>query len=408
MTVTRATCEALDAADPLAFARDRFVLPDGVIYLDGNSLGPLPRAAAPRIAEVIEREWGRHLITSWNLNGWIDLPAKVGAAIAPLIGAEGDEVIVTDSTSVNLFKCAAAVLRMKPGGAIVATRGDFPTDLHILQGLASLTGSELRFVEEDELVAAMTGASLVVLTHVHYRTGLIRDMAGLSAAARAAGARVVWDLSHSAGVVEVQLNGCEADFAVGCGYKFLNGGPGAPAFVFVPRRHQEAFHSPLTGWLGHADPFAFVDRFEPAQGVARALCGTPPILSLAALETGIATFEGISLAAVHAKARGLTSLFIELVEDHLGDAGFTLQSPRDSHLRGGQVSFAHEDGYAVVQAMIARGVIGDFRAPTTVRYGFAPLYVRYVDVWDAVRALVAVIQNGEHRGERYAARKAVT
>jgi kynureninase len=406
----RRTCAAWDAEDPLAFARERFVLPQGVIYLDGNSLGPLPRDAFARLAQVTAREWGEHLITSWNLNGWIDLPARVGEKIAPLVGAAPGQVIVTDSTSVNLFKCAAAALAMRPGRrAIVATRGDFPTDLHILQGLREALGDvELRFVEEDGIEAALEGAALLLLTHVHYRTGRIRDMAELVRRAHAAGVLTLWDLSHSAGVIEVALDACRADFAVGCGYKFLNGGPGAPAFVYVAERHQAAVRQPLSGWLGHARPFDFVDAYEPAPGVNRMLCGTPPVLSLAALETGIDTFDGVDMAAVRAKAGRLGDLFIALVEQRLPGAGFELASPREASARGGQVSFRHPEAYPVVQALIERGVIGDFRAPDVARFGFAPLYVRFVDVWDAVQRLVEVMQAEAWRDPRWAARKAVT
>jgi kynureninase len=394
----RADIEALDRADPLASLRDRFALPEGLIYLDGNSLGALPKATPSRMREVVERHWGQDLITSWNRHGWVDLPLRVGARIAPLIGAHPDEVVVADSISVNLFKLAAAALRLRPERwVVVAERGSFPTDLYMLQGLASLLGRriELRLVEAREIAGACDrDVALLLHNHVDYRSGRLHDMRHLTAAAHAAGALALFDLAHSAGTMAVDLLGAGVDLAVGCGYKYLNGGPGAPAFVYVARRWQDEMRQPLTGWFGHRRPFAFAPDYEPAPGVRRFLAGTPPILSLAALEVGVEGFAGVDLAAVRAKAMALGDLFIELVESGCPGFGLELASPRAAAERGAQVAFLHPRGYAIVQALIARGVVADFRAPDLLRFGFAPLYVRFVDVFDAVAALAEVLGTG--------------
>ena len=397
-TLTRAHAEAFDAEDDLAFLREAFALPEGIVYLDGNSLGALPRRTAERLREVTEREWGRDLIRSWNANGWIDLPGRVAGLLAPLIGASADEVAVADSTSVNVFKLLAGGLRLRPGRrVIVSEEANFPTDLYIAQGLARLLGdAELRLVPRDGLRAALGGdVAVLMLTHVDFRTGEIHDMAGLTRAAHDAGALALWDLAHSAGAVPVDLDGCGADLAVGCGYKYLNGGPGAPAFAFVARRWHSAFESPLSGWMGHAAPFAFGTRYEPAPGVARLLCGTPPILSLAALECGVETVASAGIDRLRRKSVALTDLFIRLVEQECGGFAFVLASPRETARRGSQVSLRHPQGHAIVQALIARGVVGDFRTPDILRFGFAPAYVRFADAWDAVAALRAVMENRE-------------
>jgi kynureninase len=394
----RADIEALDRADPLASLRDRFALPEGLTYLDGNSLGALPKATPSRMREVVERHWGQDLITSWNRHGWVDLPLRVGARIAPLIGADPDEVVVADSISVNLFKLVAAALRLRPERrVVVAERGSFPTDLYMLQGLASLPGRriELRLVEAPEIEAACDrDVALLLHNHVDYRSGRLHDMRHLTAAAHAAGALALFDLAHSAGTMAVDLEGAGVDLAVGCGYKYLNGGPGAPAFVYVARRWQDEMRQPLTGWFGHRRPFAFAPDYEPAPGVRRFLAGTPPILSLAALEVGVEGFAGVDLAAVRAKAMALGDLFIELVESGCPGFGLELASPRAAAERGAQVAFLHPRGYAIVRALIARGVVADFRAPDLLRFGFAPLYVRFVDVFDAVAALAEVLSTG--------------
>jgi len=410
-TLTRVQAESLDAEDDLAFLREAFVLPHGVIYLDGNSLGALPRRTVERLREVTEREWGCDLIRSWNANGWIDLPGRVAGLLAPLIGASADEVAVADSTSVNVFKLLAGGLRLRPGRrVIVSEEANFPTDLYVAQGLASLLGDvELRLVPRDGLRAALgDDVAVLLLTHVDFRTGEIHDMAGLTRAAHHAGALALWDLAHSAGAVPVDLGGCEADLAVGCGYKYLNGGPGAPAFAFVARRWHSAFENPLSGWMGHADPFAFGPRYQPAPGVARLLCGTPPVLSLAALECGVETIARAGIDGLRRKSVALTDLFVRLVEQECGGFGFTLASPREAERRGSQVSLRHPEGHAIVQALVARGVVGDFRTPDILRFGFAPAYVRFAEAWDAVAALRAVMENREWKRPEFQGEGRVT
>lgn len=392
---SRAEASALDALDPLARMRDAFLLPDGLVYLDGNSLGPLCRTARDRVARVVSEEWGRDLVRSWTLHGWIDLPSRVAAALAPLLGARADEIAVGDSTSVDLFKLLSAALRLRPDRpAILTEEGSFPTDLYVAEGLASLLGgrAEVRTVPRQGLREALAAdVAVLLLTHVDFRTGEMHDARALGEAAHAAGALVLWDLSHSAGAVEVDLGAWEADLAVGCGYKYLNGGPGAPAFAWVARRHHAALRSPLQGWLGHADPFAFDPAYAPALGVARLQCGTPPILSLAALEEGVRLVASAGIGPLREKSVALTDLFAGLVERDLAVHGVTIASPRDPERRGSQVSLRHPEGYAVVQALVERGVVGDFRPPDLLRYGFAPAYVRFVDVWDAVAALGDVL-----------------
>jgi kynureninase len=410
MIVTQDACELRDAADPLAGRRALFELPEGVVYLDGNSLGALPKSVKPRLDAAVTREWGDDLIRSWNTAGWIDLPAKVGARIARLIGAEADEVVCADSTSVNLFKLAAAAVALRPGRRVVVTEpGNFPTDLYILQGLRDFHGRglELRVVEADRLAEALDeDVAAVVLTHAHYKTGRLHDMAAITARAHAVGALALWDLSHSAGALEVDLNGCEADLAVGCGYKYLNGGPGAPAFLYVARRWQGELRTPLSGWMGHARPFAFEDGYEPAAGVLRGLCGTPSVLGLTALDAALDAFDGVSMAELRAKSLALGELFLALVAERC--PGFTSACPADPAARGSQVSLHHPHGYAIMQALIERGVIGDFRSPDILRFGFAPLYVRFVDVWDAVETLRRVMDEEAWREERHNQVAAVT
>jgi len=410
MTVTRAACEQLDARDPLAFARERFIVPDGVIYLDGNSLGCLPRTTAPRLAQLATKEWGEDLITSWNKNDWIGMPGRVGARIAPLVGADADEVIVADSTSVNLFKLAAGALRLNaPRRVILTERRNFPTDLYVLQGLAEFAGAELRTVAREELAGALDkDVALLALTHADFKTGEIHDMRALNAAAHKVGALTLWDLSHSAGAMELFLDRDNTDLAVGCGYKYLNGGPGAPAYLYVARRHQQDLRQPLSGWMGHAAPFDFSETYRPADGMLRHLCGTQAVLSMAALEEGVKTFDGVDMSTVRAKSRALGDLFLDLVESRCGDFGFAIACPRDIRRRGSQVSLCHTHGYAIMQALIAHGVVGDFRAPDFIRFGFAPLYNRYVDVWDAVDRLATIMKGDVWREPQFQQRAAVT
>lgn len=410
--LTRADCAALDARDPLAAARDDFELPEGVVYLDGNSLGALPRATRARLGEVISSEWGRDLIRSWNVHGWIDLPRRLGDKIARLLGASAGEVVVADSTSVNLFKTLAAALRINSRRRVIVSEGEnFPTDLYMAQGLASFLeqGHQLRLVDGAAIEQAVDAdTAVVMLTQVNYRTGAMFDIDAITRAAHEAGALMLWDLAHSAGAIPVGLDAARADFAVGCGYKYLNGGPGAPAFLFVAERHQEKFVQPLSGWLGHAAPFAFEPSYRPADGVARYLCGTPAILSMVALEIGVDILLRHDLAQIRAKSVALGELLIALVAQECAGAGLALASPRVAAQRGSQVSFRHLDGYAVMQALIARGVIGDFRAPDILRFGFAPLYVRHVDIWDAVAALKDVLSTRAWDRPEFKVRAAVT
>jgi kynureninase len=400
---------ALDAADPLAPWRDRFLLPEGMIYLDGNSLGALPASTPARMDEVVRRQWGQDLIKSWNVHDWIGAPQRVGDKIARLVGAEAGEVVVADSTSVNLFKLLSAALAARPGRRVILTEpGDFPTDLYIAQGLARF-GAEVRAVEPGQLLAALDeDVAVLMLTHVHYKSGRRRDMAALTAAAHAKGALTLWDLSHSAGAIPVGLNAAGADLAVGCGYKYLNGGPGAPAFLFVAKRLQGQLSSPLTGWMGHAEPFAFVDDYRPAPGVERFLCGTPSILAFTALEAAVEMFLQVDRDALYAKGQALCDLFIALVEPFAEAQGLRLETAREADRRGSHVSYGHAHGYALIQALIARGVVGDFRTPDVARFGFTPLYVGYADVWRAAEVLKSLLESGEWRDPAYAVRARVT
>jgi len=383
-----------------------------VIYLDGNSLGPLPRRAASRIAEVVEREWGEGLITSWNRAGWIDLPTRVGDKIARLIGARPGEVIVADSTSVNLFKVLAGALALVPGRRVVVSHAaNITTDLYVMEGLIGLLGGRhaLRLVPREAIAGVVDeDTAVLALTHVDYRSGAVHDLAALTRLAHERGALAVWDLSHSAGAMPLAVAASGVDCAVGCGYKYLNGGPGAPAFAYVAERHHAAFRQPLSGWLGHAEPFAFEPTYRPGPGIRRLISGTPPILSLAALEVGVDLLLGCDLGEVRAKSMRLTGVFVELVEERCRAHRLRLVSPRDAARRGSQVSFAHPEAYPIVQALIARGVIGDFRAPDVMRFGLAPLYLRHVDVWDAVDALADVLDSRAWDRPEFHQRAAVT
>ncbi len=400
MNATLEEAKAWDAEDPLAKFRDRFVLPPGVIYLDGNSLGPLLAAAKARLADAIEHEWGAGLVRSWNDADWIGAPARVGGKIARLIGAAANEVVVTDSTSVNLFKLIAAALAARPGRrAILTETGNFPTDLYVAQGVASfLPGVEVRAVAREAVEASIDGdVAVVMLTHVHYKSAARWDMAAITKRAHQAGALALWDLSHSAGALEIDLRGCEADLAVGCGYKYLNGGPGAPAFLFVAEHLQGELRSPLFGWMGHAAAFDFVDDYRPASGIGRFLCGTPPILGVLALEVGVDLALEADLGAVERKAARLWGLFAGRVEARCASHGFELLTSRVALRRGTHIAFAHPEGYRIMQALIGRGVIGDFRDPDVVRFAITPLYLGYEDVWRAVEILNDVMQSGAWR-----------
>ncbi|KAA2262219.1 kynureninase [Solihabitans fulvus] len=406
---SRERAAELDAVDELAGLRERFALPADVIYLDGNSLGALPASTPARLARVIEHEWGERLIRSWNEADWFTTPARVAGRLAPLIGADADEVAVADSTSVNLFKLLVAACRLRPGRrTLVLERGSFPTDVYIAGSVAELLGGELRLVDgPDDLPDALDETVAVLsLTHVDFRTGALWPAREVTAQAHRVGALAMWDLCHSAGALDVDLHGWGADLAVGCGYKYLNGGPGAPAFCFVARRHQDGLATPLPGWHGHAEPFAMGLDYAPAPGIGQLAVGTPPMLSLIGLDEALSTMDGVSAKSLRAKGQRLTSLFIELLDQWCPD--LVLASPRDPRSRGSQVSYRHADAYPLVQALIERGVIGDFREPDIARFGFAPAYLRFVDVWDAARHVRDALAAGEHRDPRFAARGAVT
>jgi kynureninase len=399
----------LDLVDPLAFARERFRLPPDVIYLDGNSLGALPKTAPGALAETAERQWGEDLIGSWNKHGWIDWPTRIAAKLAPIVGAKPNELLIADSTSVCLFKLLAAAVRSRPGRRKIVTRTqNFPTDLYIAQGLAEMIGLELISVPVERVAVTIdTDTAAVTLTHVDYRSGAILDMVGINNAAHAAGALTLWDLSHSAGAIELDLNGSGCDLAVGCGYKYLNGGPGAPAFLYVAERLQDELRSPLQGWMGHADPFGFDDDYRPVAGITRFLTGTPSVLALAALDAGIDTFGGVAMRDLAAKSRSLSQLFVAEVETRCGSE-LRLASPRDPSRRGSHVVFAHPEGYAIMQALIARDVIGDFRPHDLMRFGFAPLYNSHVEMVRAAHVLGDIMAAGEWNQPRFRARAKVT
>ncbi len=414
---TREQCLALDRDDALAFARERFTLPEGVIYLDGNSLGALPRATLARLGESVQREWGEGLIRSWNRADWVNLPQRIGEKLAKLLGAETGEMVAADSTSVNVFKLLAGALTLPEvaGDAtrtvILSERGNFPTDLYMAQGLNALLGSRytLQLVEPDEVEAALTqNVAAALITQVDYCTGRVHDMARLNQAARKAGARIVWDLSHSAGALPVALGKDGAELAVGCGYKYLNGGPGAPAYLYVKKSLQGKISTPLSGWFGHKAPFAFASQYEAAPGIEKMLCGTPAVLAMQAFDCGIDSFAEIEMKKLRDKSLALSDLFWKLMDEHCGDFGFRCVSPRGHGERGSQLSFAHPQGYAIMQALIDRGVIGDFRQPNLLRFGFTPLYLRYVDLFDAVWVLREVMVSGAWQAERYQTRQKVT
>ena len=417
--VNRTDLEARDADDPLAPLRERFELPEGIIYLDGNSLGAMPVDAAMRVRDVVRKEWAADLIKSWNVHDWFNLPRRCGDKIATIVGASPGEVVAADSTSVNLFKLLAAALTLRPGRRIILSETDnFPTDLYIAQGLNRLLGGEheLRLIEDganviDAIAEAGDDLACAMITHVNYRTGWMHDMAATTAAAHDAGALMLWDLAHSAGAVPVDLNGANADLAVGCGYKYLNGGPGAPAFLYVANRLQDDIRPPLSGWMGHEAPFLFDTDYRPAEGITRNLCGTPSVIAMSALDAALDVFMDADMTALRAKSLALTDLFIDLMAQECGgpdgDWGFTCETPAADR-RGSQVSFAHADGYPIMQALIDRGVIGDFRAPDLLRFGFTPLYTRYTDVWDGVAALKDIMQTGAWDAAQFHEKAAVT
>ncbi len=409
-SIDRAACASRDAADSLASVRERFVIPDGLVYLDGNSLGALPAQTPGRLAAVVEAEWGQGLVRSWLDAQWMEAPQRVGSKLARMIGAAPDEVVVAESTSVCLFKLVCAALAMQPGRSVVLTEEEnFHTDLYVAASAARLCGGSVEVVPRERLLDALDErVAVLMLTHVDYRTGFMHDMRTLSSAAHDAGALALWDLCHSVAAVPLNINADGADMAVGCGYKYLNGGPGAPALLHVRAGLHDALRNPVPGWLGHAEPFAFEPSFRPATGLRSMITGSPHILQLTALESAVDLWLEVDMAAVRSKSIALTELFIELMERRCAGLGFELASPRDAARRGSQVSFHHAEGYAVVRALIERGVVGDFRAPDTCRFGFAPLYVRHIDVWEAVERLHEVVTTGAHRDPRYADRAAIT
>ena len=403
---SRAACFKLDQADPLARWRDEFQLPDDVIYLDGNSLGAQPRAVRAATERVLS-DWSNTLVGGWNSAGWYEAPSRVGAKIAALIGAHPDEVVVTDSMSVNLYKLLVSAARLQPDRDVVLCESrSFPSDRYIA---TSALGGMCRHVDAHEIESQIDQSTAVVyLSHVDYKSAQMHDMARINQRAHDCGATVIWNLAHSAGAMPLELSKLETDFAVGCGYKYLNGGPGAPSFLYVARHLQEKLQQPLTGWFGHKEPFAFSDRYQPADGVQRFLCGTPPIVSMATLEAAVDLFQHVDLAQIRDKSVAMTSLLIDQVLYRGSQLGLELASPVDPNERGSHVSFGHESGYSIMQALSDRNVIGDFRAPDLIRFGMTPLYLRFVDVWDAIETLIEVLETDAWRDAKYQQQKPVT
>lgn len=408
----RSDFEALDRGDPLAVKRGAFALPEGLIYLDGNSLGALPRHVGERVREVVARQWGDGLVRSWNDHGWLSLPRRVGDRIARLIGAPPGSVVAGDTISVNLFKLIGAAAKLAPTRRVILTdHGNFPSDLYVAQGFRDLVadGYVLKVVAPEEVVDAIDGSvAFTLLTEVDYRTARRHDMAAVTATAHRHGAKTIWDLAHSAGAVPVDLTAAGADFAVGCTYKYLNGGPGAPAFLYVRPDLQDVLQPVLAGWWGHADPFAFSPEYRPAAGILRTQCGTQPIISLAALDAALDVWDDVDIGAVRAKSVALCTLFVDLVARRCAGHGITVAGPREMALRGSHVALHHPQGHAVMQALVAAGVVGDFRAPDMMRFGFTPLYTRFTDVWDAVDTLATILASRAWDRPHFQARKAVT
>ena len=406
----RKNFELLDQNDSLAPMRDEFILQDGLIYLDGNSLGVLPKDTANRVSEVIQQQWGVDLIRSWNCHHWMQKPIELGDKVGCLVGAEAGQTLVCDTTSINIFKLAAAAVKMRPGRTkLITETGNFATDLYLLQGLAKLLGDQVQVVAlpRDQVLHAIDDdTALVLLTHVHFKTGAMWDMAAVTRLAQQKGALMMWDLSHSAGAMPISLDSVNADLAVGCTYKYLNGGPGSPAFVYVAKRHLAQFEQPLTGWLGHAKPFEFNDDYQGAEGIEQAMCGTPSVLANAALEVALDLMLKADMEQVRRKSQHMGKLFIQLIQQRC--PWFELGSPINDEQRGSQVSLIHTQGYAIIQALIDRNIVGDFRAPDNLRFGFTPLYLKYVDLWDTVDALVDIMSNEHWNQPQFLNRKAVT
>jgi kynureninase len=396
----------LDKADPLAKKRLEFDLPANTIYLDGNSLGALPKSVKSRVAEVVSQQWGNDLIKSWNNHNWIDLPIKVGEKIAPLIGAAQGQVICCDSISVNLFKVLCSALKLKSKRTVVlSTKDNFPTDLYMVQGLSDLLGHDLcqlQMVAEQDIQQSLTeSVAVLLLTQVNFRTGRLLDMAKLTQLAHEKGILVIWDLAHSAGALPVELDTCEADFAVGCGYKYLNGGPGSPAFLYVAKRHQEAVKQPLCGWMGHAKPFAFDANYQPSLNINQFQCGTPSVISMSVLDAALDVWQDVDMLHIRNKSEALADVFIKLIKMHQCLHELILCSPDDAKQRGSQLAFSHDAAFAICQALIEKGVIADFRAPNILRFGFTPLYTSFEDIWLAVTTLVSIVESEQYKEQRF-------
>jgi kynureninase len=397
---------ALDKADPLAKKRLEFDLPANSIYLDGNSLGALPKLVKSRVTEVVSQQWGNDLIKSWNSHNWIDLPIKVGEKIAPLIGAAKGQVICCDSISVNLFKLLCSALTLNSERTIVlSTEDNFPTDLYMVQGLSDLLGTgscELKMVEEPHIEQSLTeSVAVLLLTQVNFRTGKLLDMEKLTQLAHDKGVLVIWDLAHSAGALPVDLDLCHVDFAVGCGYKYLNGGPGSPAFLYVATRHQSTIKQPLSGWMGHAKPFAFESQYKAADNINQFQCGTPSVLAMSVLDAALDVWEDVNMLQIRTKSEALANVFIELIQNSDCLHDLTLSSPDIAQQRGSQLAFSHVDAFAICQALIENGVIADFRAPNILRFGFTPLYTSFEDIWVAVTTLSKIVESELFKEQRF-------
>ena len=409
--ISRDECAALDAVDPLAALREEFTLADGLIYLDGNSLGPVTRSARERVAQVIDHEWAEGLVKSWNGAGWMATPTRLGDRLAPLIGAHAGEVLVADTLTIGLAKLIGGALSLRRDRHVILTDiANFHSDIYIVRAMAHFADRDVvvRTITREDLAANLDGdVALVMLTHVDFRTGEMLDLAGITAQVHDVGALMLWDFAHSAGAVPLDVTGANVDFAAGCTYKYLNGGPGSPGFIYVRSSFQGILENPIPGWLGHARPFDFELEYAPASGMQAFVTSSPSIVALAVLDGALDVWNRVTIEKVRAKSLVLSDLFIDLVEARLPGV-FNLATPREHARRGSQVSLRHPHSYGVVQAMIERGVIGDFRDPDIVRFGFAPLYLRYVDVYDAVAHLVEVIESEDHLAPRFAVRQAVT
>jgi kynureninase len=397
---------ALDKADPLAKKRLEFDLPANTIYLDGNSLGALPKSVKSRVSEVVSQQWGNDLIKSWNSHSWIDLPIKVGEKIAPIVGAAPGQVVCCDSISVNLFKLLCSALKLNSERTVVlSTKDNFPTDLYMVQGLSDLLGPDLcqlQMVEEQDIQNNLTeSVAVLLLTQVNFRSGKLLDMAKLTQLAHDKGILVIWDLAHSAGALPVELDKCEADFAVGCGYKYLNGGPGSPAFLYVAKRHQAFVRQPLSGWMGHAKPLAFDPIYAPATTINQFQCGTPSVISMSVLDAALDVWQDVSMLQVRKKSEALADVFLELIKMNPCLHNLILCSPDVCKQRGSQLAFSHDDAFAICQALIEKGVIADFRAPNILRFGFTPLYTSFEDVWLAVATLADIVESEIYKEQRF-------